>query len=62
MAGLVAERRCHWVSNESRQVLPEVSATRPGLTDDPMSFVLGVDGRAAARTHGHGRWMTWRAG
>ena len=59
MTGLVAEGRCHWVSNEARRVLPEVSATGPELPDDRMAFVLGVDGRAVAWTHGHGRTMTW---
>ena len=59
MTGLVAEGRCHWVSNEGARVLPEVSATGPALREDQMTFVLGVDGRAVAWTHGHGRRMTW---
>ena len=59
MTGLVEEGRCHWVSNEGSNVLPEVTAAGPPLPDDFASFVLGVDGRALAWTHGHGRSMTW---
>lgn len=56
MTGLVADGRCHWVSNESPQVLPEVAR---GLEAPPGRFALGVDGRAVAWTHGHGRSMDW---
>ena len=64
MAGLVADGACHWVSNESPQVLPGVTVTAPTEAsapgpDGPATFVLGVDGRAVAWTHGHGRSMTW---
>lgn len=62
MAGLVAGGRCHWVSNEGETVLPEVTATA-NLSDDELDalhgFVLGLDGRAVALTHGHGRWLRW---
>jgi hypothetical protein len=58
MAGLVADGRCHWVSNEGKRVLPEVTATGPDLPARE-TFVLGVDGRAVAWTHGHGRSMRW---
>jgi hypothetical protein len=61
MAGLVAGGRCHWVSNEGANVLPEVTATGPQVPDDLASFILGVDGHAVAWTHGHGRSMTWLA-
>ncbi len=59
MAGLVAEGRCHWVSNEGKRVLPGLTATGPAVPEDLPTFVLGVDGRAVAWTHGHGRSMTW---
>ncbi len=59
MTGLVSDGRCHWVSNEGRNVLPDVTATGPGVPDAQHPFVLGVDGRAVAWTHGHGRSMTW---
>jgi hypothetical protein len=59
MTGLVADGRCHWVSNEGPRVLPEVSATGPAMPADVRGFVLGVDGRAVAWTHGHGRWLRW---
>lgn len=59
MSGLVADSRCHWVSNEGDRVLPEVTATGPALPEGERSFVLGVDGQAVAWTHGHGRSMTW---
>jgi hypothetical protein len=55
----VADGACHWVSNEGPAVLPSVTATAPRAADGPASFVLGVDGRAVAWTHGHGRTMTW---
>lgn len=58
MTGLVADGACHWVSNESPNVLPAVAATGPEPPATP-TFVLGVDGRAVAWTHGHGRSMTW---
>jgi hypothetical protein len=60
MTGLVADGRCHWVSNEAPHVLPEVTATGT-VPDDARGFVLGVDGRAVALTHGHGSWMHWFA-
>ena len=60
MTGLVAAGRCHWVSNEAPQVLPAVTAT--GVVPvGHTGFVLGVDGRAVALTHGHGRWLRWLA-
>ncbi|MGD7707923.1 DUF2332 domain-containing protein [Microlunatus sp. Y2014] len=59
MAELVTDGRCHWISNEGRQVLPDIGATSPPAPDQPNPFVLGVDGRAVARTHGHGRSMVW---
>lgn len=62
MTTLVAAGRCHWVSNEAPGVLPWVTATRPALAGPGPGFVLGIDGRAVARTHGHGRWLHWVAG
>ena len=58
MAGLVADGRCHWVSNEAPQVLPAVTATAE-LPDRGRGFVLGIDGQAVALTHGHGSWLHW---
>ena len=58
MTGLVAEGRCVWVSNEGPRVLPRVAATGPLPGPGPL-FVLGVDGRAVAHTHGHGRTLDW---
>jgi hypothetical protein len=59
VTGLVTDGRCHWVSNEGKRVLPDVTATGPEVPADLPTFVLGVDGRAVAWTHGHGRTMTW---
>lgn len=59
MTGLVADGACHWVSNEGKHVLPALTATGPEVPEDLATFVLGIDGRAAAWTHGHGRSMTW---
>lgn len=58
MADLVGAGRCHWVSNEGPRVLPEVTATGPQPAGEP-AFVLGIDGRNVALTHGHGRWLRW---
>jgi hypothetical protein len=57
MGDLVADGACHWVSNEAPEVLPEVTATAPGAPAG--RFVMALDGRAVAWTHGHGRSMTW---
>lgn len=57
-SGLVAGGRCRWVSNEAPAVLPQVTATGPELPAAWPAFVLGVDGRARAWTHGHGASMT----
>ncbi|MFC4786002.1 DUF2332 domain-containing protein [Nocardioides sp. MAHUQ-72] len=59
IADLVGAGRCHWVSNEGKRVLPGVTATGPEVPAELPTFVLGVDGRAVAWTHGHGRSMTW---
>ena len=63
MTGLVADGACHWVSNEGARVLPRVTATAPARAGTPegapLPFVLGLDGRAVAWTHGHGRAMAW---
>jgi hypothetical protein len=63
MLELVAAGRCHWVSNEQRDILPRVTATAPAGSgveeDDWHSFVLGVDGRAVALTHQHGAGIRW---
>ena len=57
VGGLVAEGRCHWLSNEAPRVLPAVTATGPDVPAGSGTFVLGVDGRAVAWTHGHGASM-----
>ena len=62
MTGLVDEGRCHWVSNEGPNVLPGITASGPPTPDGMASFVMGIDGRAVAWTHGHGQSMTWLAG
>lgn len=61
MRGLVADGACHWVSNEGPQVLASITRTGPPVPADRPTFVLGVDGRMVARTHGHGRSMAWTA-
>ena len=58
MAGLVADGRCTWVSNEGPRVLPRVAATGAPPPAGPW-FVLGVDGRAVGHAHGHGRGLHW---
>jgi hypothetical protein len=59
MRGLVADGACHWVSNEGPNVLPDITATAPDGDRSAHHFVLGVDGRMVARTHGHGRYLHW---
>lgn len=60
MRSLVADGECRWISNEPPRVLPDV--TSPGLAPGPAEFVLGIDGRAVATTHGHGRRLRWLPG
>ena len=56
MAGLVAAGECRWVSNEAPHVLPRIH----GDMAVPVGrFVLGLDGRAVALTHGHGHAIDW---
>jgi hypothetical protein len=57
MAGLVADGRCHWVSNEGPRVLPGL--VPPGVEVPFGRFVLAVDGRPVALTHGHGAELDW---
>jgi hypothetical protein len=59
--GLVSEGACHWVSNEGKNVLPSVTETGPPIPEHHPTFVLGVDGRMVAQTHGHGRSLRWTA-
>lgn len=59
--GLVADGACHWISNEGKQVLESVTVTGPPIPEDHPTFVLGLDGRMVARTHGHGRALRWTA-
>ncbi|MGI3780230.1 MAG: DUF2332 domain-containing protein [Janthinobacterium lividum] len=59
MNDLVAAGRCRWISNEGPRVLPEVTSTAPDAQHESPTFVLGVDGRAVARTHPHGAAMRW---
>jgi hypothetical protein len=59
MDGLVADCACHWVSNEGPNVLPAVTATGPEDAQRAPHFVLGLDGRMVARTHGHGQYLHW---
>lgn len=57
MTSLTADGRCHWVSNEAANVLPEVAVTGPRT--DLIGFTLGVDGQAVGIAHGHGRQLHW---
>lgn len=59
MRELVAQGLCHWVSNEGKQVLESVTRTGPPIPADHPTFVLGIDGRMVAQTHGHGRSLRW---
>jgi hypothetical protein len=61
MTGLVTDGACHWVSNEGANVLPDITATAPDGVADAYHFVLGLDGRMVARTHGHGKYLHWLA-
>ena len=45
MAGLVAEGRCHWVSNEGKRVLPAVTATGPEVAADLQTSCSASTGR-----------------
>lgn len=60
MRGLVHDRRCHWISNEGKNVLPSITRTGPPIPASHHTFVLGLDGRMVAQTHGHGRSLSWK--
>lgn len=53
---LVAAGACRWISNEGPGVLPSVSRALPERVG---RFVLGLDGRPVAWTHGHGLTLEW---
>lgn len=56
VAGLVADGRCHWVSNEGPRVLPRVT----GDLEVPAGrFVTALDGVPMALSHGHGHAVDW---
>lgn len=59
MTRLVEQGSVRWISNEGDRVLPEVTRTARGSGRPTERFVLGLDGRAVAWTHGHGASMTW---
>lgn len=59
MRGLVADGRCHWISNEPPKVLPSITATGSQVPDAAHTFVLGIDGEAVSHTHGHGSALHW---
>jgi len=61
MQQLVTVGAVRWVSNEGDRVLPKITATAHGTGRQAERFVLGLDGRAVARTHGHGASLTWLA-
>ena len=56
MTGLVAARRCRWISNEGPRVLPGVTGS---LTVPPGRFVTALDGVPVAVSHGHGHALDW---
>lgn len=56
VTALVAEGRCHWLSNEGRRVLPGILGDR----DVPSGrFVTALDGVPRAWSHGHGHAIEW---
>ena len=56
MTDLVERGSARWVSNEAAAVLPRVT----GDLEVPKGrFVLGLDGRPVALTHGHGHSLAW---
>ena len=57
MTRLVAEGRCHWISNEGRRVLPGLAA---GREVPPGRFVTALDGVPVAWSHGHGHTLDWQ--
>ncbi len=56
MMGVVDAGECRWVSNEAAAVLPRMAG---GLDVPAGRFVLGLDGRPVALTHGHGHALDW---
>jgi hypothetical protein len=54
MRDLVAEGRCHWVSNEAPGVVPGIDGPRL-----PARLVLALDGRPVGSAQGHGHALSW---
>lgn len=59
MRSLVRAGRCHWISLEGSQVLPEVAATAAHRPSSAHPFCLGLDGQAVGWATGHGADLTW---
>ena len=55
MGELVRSGACHWVSNEGPDVLPGIVP----VAKVPSRFLVSLDGRPVAWTHGHGSWLRW---
>lgn len=57
MRRLVADGRCHWISNEAPGVVPGVPTPEPPR--QPTRFLLALDGVPVGWAHGHGDDLTW---
>jgi hypothetical protein len=57
----VSAVRGHWLSNEGPQVVPGLPTPRPATSPavGTAPFLLALDGRPVAWTHGHGRALEW---
>jgi hypothetical protein len=61
LVGLVGSLPGHWLSNEGPQVLPLPVPPPPheGSAVGAAPFLMALDGRPVAWTHGHGRALAW---
>jgi hypothetical protein len=60
MLAAVAEHRCHWISNEGQQVVPQIAdAFTPEFSEGLRqgSFVIALDGVPQYQGDGHAGWI-----
>jgi hypothetical protein len=60
-AAELAELGAVWVANEAPEYIPGIADTTLPARPSESCFLLAVDGRPAAWTHGWGAWIDWIA-
>ena len=61
-AELMTSSGVRWISNESPGVTADLIGCDKAAFGEAVGFVLSVDRKPVARTHGHGDWYAFRRG